>query len=107
MLAYRPCSVNPAFTSPHERHSGTARVTAQEKSCRCTDPSLQCQEGILPHRYICRVNTGFPPNAVCPGQGFRKDNPPLPPLSAARPRAEVKMRPPAGAAPLAEQVHLG
>src|SRR3982750_3591249 len=38
-------------------------VTAQERSCRCKDLSLQCREGILPHRYIFRANTDSPPDA--------------------------------------------
>src|SRR3954452_12656877 len=78
------------------RMSGTprVRVTAQGKSCRCKDLSLQCQEEILPHQYIFQANMGSPPDAVCRGQGCRRDNPPLPLLTAARPRGEAAMLPP-------------
>src|SRR5690349_5948286 len=89
------CCVNPAFTIPASTHSGTARVTGRERSCRCKDPSLQCREEILPHRYICRANMDSPPDAVSRAQGFRTDNLLLPPSSEERQLAEVKMRPPA------------
>src|SRR3954470_17671136 len=78
----------------YERNSGRARVTAQGKSCRCKDLSLQCREEILPHQYIFQANMGSPRDAVCRGQGCRRDNPPLPPLTAARPRGEAAMLPP-------------
>src|SRR5262249_14143187 len=81
---------------------GSARVTAQGKSCQCRDPSLRSQEGILPRRYICQANMGSPPGAVCREQGFRTDNLPLPPLSVAQLRAEGNLLPAAAAYPLAE-----
>lgn len=103
----RMCCPNPVFTITASASSGTARVTARGKSCRCKDLSLRCREEILPHRYICRANTGFPLDAVCREQGSRTDNLPLLPLSGAQPRAAAKMRPPVEVQLLAEPVHSG
>jgi len=64
------------------RRNGSAAVTAQERSCRYKDPSLQFPEGILPHQCICQENKGSPRDGVCQGQEFHKDNLPSRPLLA-------------------------
>src|SRR6266404_1078861 len=88
-----PCCTNRGIQYPAISET-PERTTAQGKSCPCKDPSLQSREGILPHRYIFQVNKDFPPGPFCQEQGFHTGSLPLPPLSAAQPRAEVKMRPP-------------
>src|SRR6266705_1074621 len=76
------------------RYRGSTAVTAQARSCRYRDPSLQCPEGILLHRCICQENKGSPPDGVCQAREFHTDNLPLrplsvQPLSAAQPREEA------------------
>src|SRR5206468_11873496 len=63
------------------KYRGTTAVTAQEKSCRYKDPSLQFQEEILPRRCICQENKGSPPDGVCQAPEFHTDNLPSRPLS--------------------------
>src|SRR5437773_6693876 len=75
-------------------YRGSAAVTAQERSCRYKDPSLQFPEGILPHQCICQENKGSPPDGVCQAQEFHTDNLPsqplsVQPLSAAQPWEEA------------------
>jgi hypothetical protein len=55
-------------------YRGSTAVTAQERSYRYKDPSLQFPEGILPHQYICQENKGSPPDGVCQAQEFHTDN---------------------------------
>ena len=96
---------NLAFSLPHQRNSPRAGAMAQGKFYRYKDPSLQCQEGILPHRYICQANTGSPPSAVCQGQGFRMDNLPWPLLFAVQVWKVVAARPAEGWYPWAGRAH--
>src|SRR5206468_11345938 len=63
------------------KYRGSTAVTAQEKSCRYKDPSLQFQEEILPRRCICQENKGSPPDGVCQAPEFHTDNLPSRPLS--------------------------
>src|SRR5438094_9101884 len=85
LIRYPVCI--PTSVQPVKYRDGTA-VTAQGRSCRYKDPSLQFPEGILPHRCICQGNKGSPPSAACQGQEFRTDNLLSRPLSA-QPQEEV------------------
>src|SRR6266404_2211709 len=65
---YDPASAQPAKSSRMQA------VTAQERSCRCKDPSPRFPEEILRHRYIFQGNKDSPPGAVCQGPELHTDN---------------------------------
>jgi hypothetical protein len=65
---YDPASAQPAKSSRMQA------ATAQERSCRCKDPSLRFPEGILRHQYTCQGNKDSPPGAVCQGPELHTDN---------------------------------